>query len=79
MSASDSPTERADACERASQLVAGIDGDKRPWAALRARLLLVETLAAAGRVAESEAEARPVVAKCTELGLMRLLVDAGLA
>ena len=79
LSASDSPAERADACERASQLVAGIDGDKRPWAALRARLLLVETLAAAGRVAESEAEARPVVAKCTELGLMRLLVDAGLA
>ena len=79
LSASDSPAERADACERASQLVAGIDGNKRPWAALRARLLLVETLAAAGRVAESEVEARPVVAKCTELGLIRLLVDAGLA
>ena len=59
--------------------MAGIDGDKRPWAALRARLLLVETLAAAGRVAEADAEAKPVVAKCADLGLTRLLVDAGLA
>ena len=79
LSASDSPAERAQACQRASQLVAGIDGDRRPWAALRAQLLLVETLTAAGRVAEAETEARPVVATCTELGLTRLLVDAALA
>ena len=79
LSASDSPAERAQACERASQLVAGIDGDRRPWAALRARLLVVETLTAAGRVAEVEIEARPVVATCTELGLTRLLIDAALA
>ena len=59
--------------------MAGTDRDKRPWAALRAQLLLVETLHAAGRVAEAETEAEPVVAKCTELGLSRLLVDAGLA
>ena len=45
LSASDSPAERAEACQRASDLVAGIDRDKRPWAALRAQLLLVETLA----------------------------------
>ena len=57
----------------------GIDGAQRPLAALRATLLLVETLTAAGRVTEAETEAKPVVAKCTELGLSRLLVDAGLA
>jgi serine/threonine-protein kinase PknK len=47
-------------------------------AALRTQLLLVETLTATGRLAEA-AEASPdVAARCAELGLSRLLADAGL-
>lgn len=78
LSASDSAADRAQACQRARDLVAGIDGDRRPWAALQAQLLLVETLRAAGS-AEAEAAARPVIAACTRTGLLRLLADAGLA
>jgi serine/threonine-protein kinase PknK len=78
LSANKATDERADACRRAKQLAAGIDGAKRPLAALRARLLLAETLTAAGQVAEADTEAAPVVAKCSELGLWRLLTDAGL-
>jgi serine/threonine-protein kinase PknK len=78
LSASDSPDERAQACQRAWDLVAGIDDQTRPWAALRARLLLIQTLTAADRVADAAAAAVPVVAKCSELGLSRLLADAGL-
>jgi serine/threonine-protein kinase PknK len=78
LSAGESAAERAQACQRAENLVAGIDPHLRPWAALRAQLLLAETLTAAGRLADAEAHARPVVARCTELGLSRVLVDAGL-
>ena len=78
LSVNEATDERADACRRAKQLAAGIDGAKRPLAALRARLLLAETLTAAGQVAEADTEAAPVVAKCSELGLWRLLTDAGL-
>ena len=45
---------------------------------MRAHLLLAETYTAAGWLADAEAQARPVVAQCTELGLSRVLVDARL-
>jgi serine/threonine-protein kinase PknK len=78
LSASHIADHREQACQRARGLVAEIDSEIRPWAALRAQLLLTETLTAAGRVADAQTEAMPVVAKCTQLGLWRLLTDAGL-
>jgi serine/threonine-protein kinase PknK len=78
LSASDSVHDRDQACRRAADLAAGIDGARRPMAALQARLLLIETLTAAGRTAEAGNELAPVSAKCAELGLSRLLVDARL-
>ncbi len=42
-------------------------------------MLRVETLTAAGRTAAARDELTPVAARCAELGLPRLLVDAGLA
>ena len=56
-----------------------IDGERRPLAALQAQLLLVETLTAVGRATDARNELASVTAKCAELGLSRLLVDAGLA
>ena len=47
--------------------------------ALQAELLLIETLTATGRVAEARAGALHVSARCAEVGLPRLLVDAGLS
>jgi len=74
--AGDSAEERDQACQRASELLAGIDEMRRPWAALRARLLLVETLARAGRSAQAETAA--ALRQCEAAGLPRLVVDAGL-
>jgi serine/threonine-protein kinase PknK len=79
LSASDSADDREQACRRAAELAVGIDGERRPLAALRAQLLFVETLAADGRETDARNELAPVAAKCAELGLSRLLVDAGLA
>ena len=79
LSASDSADDREQACRRAAELAVGIDGERRPLAALQAQLLLVETLTAAGRATDARNELTPVAAKCAELGLSRLLVDAGLA
>ena len=79
LSASDSADDREQACRRAAELAVGIDGERRPLAALQAQLLLVETLTAAGRATDARNELAPVAAKCAELGLSRLLVDAGLA
>ena len=74
--ASGSAEEQDQACRRATELLAGIDAARRPLAALRAQLLLAETLARTGRSADA---AIPAVARrCEELGLPRLLVDAGL-
>jgi serine/threonine-protein kinase PknK len=42
-------------------------------------VLRIETLTAAGREADARDELEAVAAKCAELGLSRLLVDAGLA
>ena len=78
LAASDSPDDQGQACRRAADLVTGIDGRRRPLAALQAELLLIETLTATGRVADARAGAVHVSARCAEVGLPRLLVDAGL-
>jgi hypothetical protein len=72
--ASETPDGRAEACERARVLAEGIDPVRRPLAALRARLLLGAALAATGR--DREADAELAAARCEELGLTRLLLDA---
>jgi serine/threonine-protein kinase PknK len=78
LSASDSAADREQACRRAADLAAGIDGARRPLSALQAQLLLAEMLTAAGRTADARRELAPAAAKCADLGLSRLLVDAGL-
>jgi len=79
LAASDSPDDQGQACRRAADLVTGIDGRRRPLAALQAELLLIETLTATGRVADARAGALHVSARCAEVGLPHLLVDAGLS
>jgi serine/threonine-protein kinase PknK len=79
LSASASADDREQACLRAVDLAAGIDGKRRPLAALQAQLLLIETYTAAGRATDIRDESASVEAKCSDLGLFRLLVDAGLA
>jgi serine/threonine-protein kinase PknK len=79
LAASDSPDDPGQACRRAAELAAGIDGQRRPLAALQAELLQIETLTATGRVPEARAGALHVSARCAEVGLPRLLVDAGLS
>ena len=71
-----SAEEQQQAGRRASELVASIDAARRPLAALRAQLLLAETLARTGRSADAMIPA--VARRCEEVGLPRLLVDAGL-
>ena len=78
LSASDSDNDREQACRRAADLLAGIDCERRPLAALSAQLLLSETLMATGRNDDADIVLPRVVAQCEELGLSRLLVDAGL-
>ena len=78
LAASESVDERDQACRRAADLLAGIDAERRPLAALRAELLLVETLTVSGRLADAEVALPGVSARCLEVGLSRLLVDAGL-
>jgi ATP/maltotriose-dependent transcriptional regulator MalT len=78
LSASDSANDRERACRRAADLLAGIDQEQRPLAALSAQLLLVETLTATGRTDDANAMSPGIAARCEEVGLSRLLVDAGL-
>jgi ATP/maltotriose-dependent transcriptional regulator MalT len=78
LSASDSASDREQACRRAADLLAGIDDERRPLAALNAQLLLAETLMATGRTDDANVVLPGVVARCEEVGLSRLLVDAGL-
>ncbi|HSS23018.1 MAG TPA: protein kinase, partial [Mycobacterium sp.] len=78
LSASDSADDREQACRRAADLLAGIDDERRPLAALTAQLLLVETLMATGRTDDANVVLPGVAARCEQLGLSRLLVDAGL-
>jgi serine/threonine-protein kinase PknK len=79
LSVRDSPDEREQACRRAADLAAAIDGQRRPLAALQVRLLLVEMLSATGRLNQANDLLPQVAARCEEVGLSRLLVDAGLA
>ncbi len=79
LSASDSADDHEQACRRAADLAAAIDAERRPLAALQAQLLRIETLTTTGRKASARDELAPVAAQCAELGLSRLLVDAGLA
>ena len=76
LSASGSAEEHEQACNRATDLLACIDAARRPFAALRAELLLTETLARTGRSADVKISG--VERRCEEIGLPRLLVDAGL-
>jgi ATP/maltotriose-dependent transcriptional regulator MalT len=78
LSASDSDNDREQACRRAADLLVGINCERRPLAALSAQLLLSETLMATGRTDDADIVLPGVVARCEELGLSRLLVDAGL-
>ena len=73
--ASGSADEQDQAWRRATQLLAGMDARRRPLAALRAELLLAESCSHTGRSADPTI---PAVARCREIGLPRLLVDAGL-
>ncbi len=73
--ASGSADEQEQAWRRATQLLAGMDARRRPLAALRAELLLAESCSRTGRSADPTI---PAVARCREIGLPRLLVDAGL-
>ena len=73
--ASGSADEQDQAWRRATQLLAGMDARRRPLAALRAELLLAESCSHTGRSADPTI---PAVARCREVGLPRLLVDAGL-
>ena len=73
--ASGSADEQEQAWRRATQLLAGMDARRRPLAALRAELLLAESCSHTGRSADPTI---PAVARCREIGLPRLLVDAGL-
>ena len=73
--ASGSADEQDQAWRRATQLLAGMDPRRRPLAALRAELLLAEICSRTGRSADPTI---PAVARCREVGLPRLLVDAGL-
>jgi serine/threonine-protein kinase PknK len=79
LSASDSSDDREQACRRAAAMAAGIDGLRRPLAALQAQLLVVETLTAVGRSPDIKGELASVVTTCAAVGLPQLAVDAGLA
>lgn len=70
--------DRDRACRRAGALLGGIDPTARPLAALQARLLLAETLTAAGPAHDARDHVAAVRALCAQHGLPQLLVDAGL-
>jgi serine/threonine-protein kinase PknK len=76
LSSSSDADDRELACARAASLLAGIDPEQRPLAALRAQLLVAETLSAAGRATDARNELRPVAALCDQHGLPQLLIDA---
>ncbi|HUO40333.1 MAG TPA: protein kinase [Mycobacterium sp.] len=78
LSRSDAGNDREQACRRAGALLARIDPTTRPLAALQARLLLAEVLTGAGRAADTRNDIELVCALCTQHGLPRLLIDAGL-
>lgn len=66
-----------DACARADRLVGSIDDDRRPRAALFARLIRAEALSAAGRDDEARSETIHLLDRCSETNMRRPLLDAG--
>jgi serine/threonine-protein kinase PknK len=76
--ASDADEDHELACRRARDLLAEIDGEQRPLAALSAQLLLAETLTATGRPRDAAVVSSEAAARCDAVGLTRLPVDAGL-
>jgi ATP/maltotriose-dependent transcriptional regulator MalT len=72
LSATGTADERAQARRRAADLLAGIDAERRPLAALRSQLLLAETVVATGESADTSDVAR----RCASHGLAGLLADA---
>ncbi len=78
LSRSHASDDREQACRHAEALLAGIDPTARPLAALQARLLLVETLIAAGRADDARNDIAVIRSLCAQHGLPRLLIDAGL-
>lgn len=63
------------AIERAENLAAGIDPQRRPLAALRAGLLLGSVLRRADRTPEADRILTPLIQRCDRLGLVRLPTD----
>jgi serine/threonine-protein kinase PknK len=78
LAASNSVDEQSQACRRAADLAAGIDGRRRPLASLQADLLLIETLTSTGRADETRTAVAEVRQRCARVGLPQLLVDAGI-
>jgi len=74
LSASGAADDGVEARRRAADLLAGIDAQRRPLAALRSQLLLAETVVATGESADTSDVAR----RCASLGLAGLLADARL-
>jgi serine/threonine-protein kinase PknK len=72
--ASDSDEERERGYQRATELLAGTDVDRRPLAVLNARLLLIDALTVTGRTDEANTELADVEAQLDGLGLSQLLV-----
>ena len=75
---SDSDEDHERARRRARDLLAGTDGQRRPLAALTARLLLAETLTATARPQDAAVVSADAATQCAAVGLSRLPVDAGL-
>ena len=75
---SESDEEDQHACRRARELLHGIDNQRRPFAALSARLLLAEVLTATGNP-DALVVSCDAAAQCAAVGLHRLPVDAGLS
>ncbi|MFV0495113.1 protein kinase domain-containing protein [Mycobacterium sp.] len=78
LSGSAAADDREQACRRATDLIAAIDGERRPLAALNAHVLRIEAFTAVGRGDDARVALGPIAAQCAQLGLSRLLVDAGL-
>ena len=77
LSSSDSADDREQACHRAHDCVAGIDPEQRPFAAL-ARSCCSPKPSPLQAISRGQRRITRLVARCTELGLPRLLADAGL-
>jgi serine/threonine-protein kinase PknK len=76
--ATDADEDHEQACRRARDLLAGIDGERRPLAALSAQLLLAETLTTTGRPQDAAVVSSDAATRCAAVGLTRLPVDSGL-